>query len=511
MSKTPSKKLFDLIHSLSGSEKRYFKLFANKKGLEKGNKYIQLFNAISAQEIFDETALQQLVYGKQPIESRKYSELKSYLYDLILKALQGYDEKTSYDYKLKGMLQSIRVLYKRGHYNDCKEVIQKAKKLAYKYEAFGNLPELLNWQKQIAYTLIDVSFFEEELEIIDQEERNCLEQLRKLSTYRNEFFKVYVLLKKVTATNRTEIRTQLQKILQNPILTNEDLPSSHQTKIYFHRIHSVYQYAMGNYEEFYKSSQQLTAIMESKPFFLKEDVSEYISVLNNHIVSCRTTDRYQEWLETLDKLRAISPNTHDDALKIHRQYYQGIFSWCILTGNFEKGKAALETHLKTVQQFGTDLFERSAFYFLYFQIYFGNGDYDAALDYLNQWLNQPKSLERQDLQNLARLLNLIVHYEMGNTLLLESLLRSTYRYLKRVDQLRPIERKILNFIKNSMKVYSQKEMTAYYIDLQKDLEGLSETGKVGPFDLAAWLESKIKRKPFAQIVQEKFKLMPQIH
>ena len=50
MPKTPSNKLFNLINSLSGSEKRYFKLFVNKNQTGKDNKYILLFDAVDAQK-----------------------------------------------------------------------------------------------------------------------------------------------------------------------------------------------------------------------------------------------------------------------------------------------------------------------------------------------------------------------------------------------------------------------------------------------------------------------------
>ena len=127
MPKTPSAKLFRLIKSLSGSEKRYFKLFV-QKGNGTTNKYLLLFDAIDAQETFDEGALKQIIYDKKALSSRKYSELKSYLYELILKALQAYDEKSSVDYQLKSLLLSVRSLYKRSLFDDCYALLRKAKK-----------------------------------------------------------------------------------------------------------------------------------------------------------------------------------------------------------------------------------------------------------------------------------------------------------------------------------------------------------------------------------------------
>ena len=138
MPKTPSIKLFHLIKSLTGSEKRYFKLFVRDTG-GKTSKYIQLFEAIEKQETFDDEALRALVYPTEAIQSRKYSELKAYLYELILKSLQSYDEKTSVEYRLQHILSSIKVLFKRALFEDCKELLTKGTKLAKKYERFHAL------------------------------------------------------------------------------------------------------------------------------------------------------------------------------------------------------------------------------------------------------------------------------------------------------------------------------------------------------------------------------------
>ena len=150
MPKTPSLKLFNLVKSLSGSEKRYFKLFASGNRIDKNSKYLLLFDAIDQQEEFNDELLKHKIYHGEPIKSRKYSELKAYLYDLILKSLQGYDEKTSIDYKIKNLLQNVRVLYKRSYYEDCKDLLPKVKKLAYKYELFSSIIEVLDWERQVA-------------------------------------------------------------------------------------------------------------------------------------------------------------------------------------------------------------------------------------------------------------------------------------------------------------------------------------------------------------------------
>lgn len=505
MPKTPSNKLFRLIKSLSGSEKRYFKIFVNNKG-SKTNKYIQLFDAIDLQENFDDEVLKEKVYAGQSIESRKYSELKSYLYELILKSLHSYDEKTSVDYKLKGMLQSVRALFKRSHFQDCKEVLQKAKKLAYKYEQFNIILEVLNWEKEIGYAQTDMAFLDIELERIDKEEKTSLLNLRNISEYRNILFRLLVSLRKDASFRNEKQKQNLKTIISHPLLADIQNAQSHKARTLFHRIYSIYYYSVVDFKSFYEVGKTLVSEMESKPYFLQEDVAEYISTLSNYIISCDLLQKPDEVNENLKKLKKIKPNTIDDELKIHRQYYNNKFRSCIVSGEFEEGLVELERHLKEIKKYNKSRFEGSSFYFQYFYIYFGVEDYDNALAFLNNWLNQSKKAERKELQGIARILNLILHYELGNTLLLDSLIRSTQRFLSKGQQLYEFERRFIGFMKNSSHMISNRSKKEAFQELQKDFDELSkipsERTMLNLFNVEAWISSKIENKPFGAIVKQ---------
>lgn len=509
MPKTPSNRLFHLIKSLSGPEKRYFKVFTGGQS-GKDNKYLALFDAIDAQEIFDEEALKEEVYGGEAIQSRKYSELKAYLYGLILKSLQSYDEKSSVDHRLKGMLQSIRALFRRSLFDDCKEYLARAKKLAYKHEQFTIVLEALGWEKHIAYTEADIDFLDQELDRIDAEEKDVLEKLRNISEYRNIFFRLLVSLRKDASLRGEAFKARLSGIIDSPLLQDYELANSHQAKVLYYRIASIYHYAISNLEKFYQESKALIGLMESQPQLLQEDVSEYISAVSNFIVSCARMDNLAELEAALDKLYHIQPNSKDDELKIHRQYYQNKFSLCILKGDFEEGLWALEQHLQGRQQFDEGLFETHTFYYNYFYISFGAERYEQALEFLNHWLSLPNTIERQDLQGVARILNLIVHYELGNYELLESLLRSAYRFLKKREKLHEVEKKIMSFIRKAVEAPSKRELREAYESLREEFEDLSQqplakTFFSKAFDIMAWLESKIDGKPFAEVIQQKFR------
>src|SRR5688572_25646962 len=83
--------LFLLIKSLSKSEKRYFKLFADN-GKSDSN-YLQLFEAIDKQEEFDEDAIRKKFKGKA--FTAQLHVAKIYLSELILKSLRNFHANDS--------------------------------------------------------------------------------------------------------------------------------------------------------------------------------------------------------------------------------------------------------------------------------------------------------------------------------------------------------------------------------------------------------------------------------
>lgn len=502
MPKTPSEKLFRIVKSLSGSEKRYFKIFINNKG-GKDNKYLRLFDAIEEQELFNEEELQRIIYPKEAIEGRKYSEMKAYLYDAILKSLQAYDEKSSVDYRLKGMLLSVRTLYKRSLFDDCKELLYKAKKVATKYEDFNAGLEILGWEKQIAYAETDITYLDKKLGRIEEEEKFLTGQIQKISEYRNVFFKILIAMRKDVVGSK-KIVEKLISVNENNQISGSENIGSHKGKIFYLRGISLYHYAMQKVDDFYRTSKDLIELLEGRKYMIAEDASEYISALSNFIIATGTLKKYDELELTLNKLKQIKPNTYDDELKIYRQYYSGKLRLYNDSGEFKKGYAKLEEHLKTRKKFNENFFKKDTFYIIYFNLSFGSENYPEALNFLNEWLGKSRNVERKDLQSLARILNLIIHYEMNNYELVESLLRSTYRFLNEKNYYSELEKMLLGSFREAIEIHSRKELKAHWEKTYSAYKLLHKTEAQSItrwFPLEAWLSAQAQERPFAESVK----------
>ena len=506
MPKTPSIRLFDLIHALSGSEKRYFKIFATKN--QAANvKYLQLFEIIDKQTVYDEAAIKSAIYKATTFETRKFSELKNYLYELILRSLQSYDEKTSVDFKLKNMLANVRVLAKRSFYKDAKSILAKARKIAEQYEMFLIILEIIAWEKRIAYAESDISFLDKNLEQLNVIEQNSIQNLQSELDYWNIYFNLLIHSKKEATLRSEEKKQWLNRFFDNKLLIQNLVLPTFQANILYHRSYGYYYFSVGDYQRFYEQNNILIDLMESNEKRLKEDPSHYISVINNQIFACGMLRKYKEVDANLQKLKAVKAQTVDDDFKIFTQYYLNKLVLCIESGDFEQGQKMIAARENEIAQYKKLIFKEN-FHLLYAYIYFGLKDFDASLFWLNRLLDMPKTIVRKDLQSVARIIYLVVHYEMGNSILLESLLRSTYRYLRKQDRFYGFESSILKFIRKSKDLVGRQQIKVAYADLKVEFEQLSENPSEKAifryFNFMAWIDSKINGSEFSEEVRKQF-------
>ncbi|MEO7834711.1 MAG: hypothetical protein ABIR50_05285, partial [Ginsengibacter sp.] len=146
------------------------------------------------------------------------------------------------------------------------------------------------------------------------------------------------------------------------------------------------------------------------------------------------------------------------------------------------------------------------FYYKIASLYFGAGDYDNAIDYLNKIINWKVNL-RNDLQCYARLLHLIAHYELGNFQLLEYLIKTVYRFMAKMQNLSLVEEEMFKFLRKSFYL-SAKRLKPEFEKLLNKIKQFEtskfETRAFAYLDIISWLESKVSEKQTYEIIREKY-------
>ena len=141
MTKEPKDNLFVLVKSLSKSEKRQFKLYVGRLGVNDDSKFLLLFNAMDKMTEYNE----QVILKKDIVKKQQLSNLKAHLYKQILISLRLNPLHQNIRVQIREQLDFATILYHKGLYKQSLKILDKAKNLAINYE-----------EKIIAYEILEL-------------------------------------------------------------------------------------------------------------------------------------------------------------------------------------------------------------------------------------------------------------------------------------------------------------------------------------------------------------------
>jgi len=141
--------------------------------------------------------------------------------------------------------------------------------------------------------------------------------------------------------------------------------------------------------------------------------------------------------------------------------------------------------------------------------YFIADDFKSCLKWLLRIMNELKSFMREDVQSMARLLFVLIHYELGNEFNLSAYAQSSARYLAKKDKLNRPEEAILSFFKRE-KAYVLLDRSTLLSNFKSIVDSLNtiindpkEQQLFRYFDFVSWFESKINGTSFRSEIEKK--------
>ena len=232
--------------------------------------------------------------------------------------------------------------------------------------------------------------------------------------------------------------------------------------------------------------------------------------LLNALFNLRHYEMFQQILKRFERFATTPSSSTHDNFRVHTFIYISAaeINWHLITGTFSKGLELVPRIEAGLQEYAVyvDLHRILIFNYKFAVLYFGSGDYNTCIDYLQRVINDHSNL-RIDLQCYARLLHLMAHYELGNDTIIESLTRSVYRFMAKMKNLSVVEEEIFKFIRNSLKVSTRqmKPQLEIFLSRVKHLEkNRFETRAFSYLDVISWIESKVYEKPMSEIVHAKY-------
>ena len=512
MSNKASDQLHKLIHSLSKSEKRHFKLFASRHTSADENKYVKLFDLIEEQKEYDEELLFKKLKS-DPILNN-FSIAKNRLYDSVLRSLDTFHAQSSIDAQLKRDLHSAEILYKKTLYDQAAKILGSARKVALKYERYSTLLEIRQWEKRIIETDNYSGKTDDDINNLLGGDEDIARKIKNFNDFWNIKSRFFMLLHKAGKVRSAEEMKKFKAIIAHPLLRSEEEALTHETKYLFHHIYSAYYFGIDEYENCYEHHTRNIELIESKTDIFREEPNIYFSILTNAIYVGSQLKKYAEVFTYLEKLHnvhkifAIDKN-EDMEIKLFSSGLSIEITLHNSMGEFEKSIALIPKIEEGLKQYEGKINPTRRGYFLLNMAVanFGIAEYNKALKYVNSLLNDAEINESQDIHCFARILDLIIHLELGNEDLIPYSYKSTLRYLQTRKRVYKFETTFLEFMGKLMKEGNVNDNKSLYAELETELVKLTsdsfEKAVFEYFDFISWAKSKAERRRFRDVVGEK--------
>ncbi|HRJ86207.1 MAG TPA: hypothetical protein PK753_11080 [Ignavibacteria bacterium] len=509
----PKNDLKLLIDSLSPTEKAYFRKFSGRHFKEEST-FRKLFDAI------DSTKSGSVNYSEDHIKEKFRNEkfikqlpvTKIYLYNNILKSLNLYYAEDSIDLKLNLLINNANILYKKGLYTQSIKMISKAKAMAEKYDKPIKLLESIQAERLALRVNSSLNEVSTELMRNYEEEQKVLEKMKNISDYRKlyDMMVIHATAKGIEAGS--EPGNTFEKLLSNRLLRNYENARYFQSKVIFLLMHCFINNLTGNKSAACSYGLECLELIGDSERNKKAASYEYILILQEMMQITYAEGRagesetyFARLMQEQEKLLGDSPLKIQNFLKLRS--LMGKLNINSAGGKHENNLEVIRELIDITKKNEASSFRDEVIVtdFIAVSVYFANSMYDDSLFHINRIFNSKAFELREDIQVSCRIINLLIHYELGNMGSLEYYIRSTYRYLKKRKELTGFERLVFEFLKRGQRVSDTKEMKDLFSEtrnkLRKEIE--SEPGMLQVIDLDAWLDSKIQNRSYLEIIKRR--------
>jgi hypothetical protein len=469
--------LFDLIKSLTLSEKRYFSLFAARHYPE-DNHSLRLFHIIGKQDSYDEPEAME----KSGLGKNNFAVQKNILYNQILAALIQFDTAGSTAIRLQLDVFTCQKLLQKGLITQAKTKLRQLSSDAAKYEMHEVGLQALQIEAGIYAREQYRSISPQDL---DAWYENNLMLTEKLAA---EAFSKYTISRaqkiQLSAGGKSASYAEaVRDILTGAKDKEAGMAITQKAKMDLLQTEALYHFMGQDTAKAFAINESFLVLMESQPHLIQFWPQRYFSALNNYLIDCFVLKKEKHLRSGLDKMRSLKSNpafkkTANLEPNIFRTTYQIELNYLIAAGQFSKAfqilPAVREGLLKYQGKISLQHFMNMEYLVAY--VLFGVGAYQEASSQADKLQQYSRSETAALIDDVTSIMQVICHYEMGNYSILDSLVKSCKRKLTERKKTLParLEFDVLNAILAcSVKKPDVKDWQKLWDKLCKDGDSLS--------------------------------------
>ncbi len=511
MPKQKTDDLLKLVASLNRAEKRHFRLFVKRNQQADAEiLFLQLFDILERTGEYDEDYLLKRIKG---IKKSQLSNLKAHLYKQLLTSLRLLNRNKDEAILLRENLDYARILYNKGLYRQSLDILDKTKKRARDIDANTVALEIAQFEKLIEgqYITRSIEGRAEELGL------ECTELAIKISdtdAYSNLALRLYGLYLKIGLVSNEQDFFMVKSFFRGQLPKANYDSLDFWGKIYYCQAYAWMHLMCHEYPLCYRFTQRWVELFDNNQRMIEANAPLYLKGIHNNLATLFNMWQYDKFVEQL-QLLDLFPHKFDltNNLNVSSLYYMYQFDHQIrqhyLEGTFKEGLGLVPQIMEVIEEnvYNWDDHRIMIFYYRIACLYFGSGDNDTAIDYLNKIINQRSPSYRSDIQAYSRILSLICHFEMGNVQLVEYQVKSVYRFLAKVEHLQETQQHIFRFLRRIPRI-REEQLRAEFIKLKSKLDAIAaKPFESRPFtflDIPSWLQAKIEGITVGEVIRAQF-------
>lgn len=494
--KEGSNELFVLIKSLSRTEKRYFKLYANSFGSTDFN-YIHLFDILDKLNDYDEKKVIKQFFGGK--EAKHFSNIKKHLYNIVLKSLNKYQASNSKEAEMIESFNSCKILYRKGLYEQSLKLVEKLLNTCVQYEFYYTILNICELKIELLGQTTSTTF---DLKSEYQKTREISKTAINILSIEAEYVELFTYFFEEIRTKGEIIRkkdqiTELEAFMQNPLLINDEKALSIKSKNIYFFIKSIFYFLISDNENASKFGKLAIEYLEKENKRIPIDMATYSARLSNACEIFLRNKDFDQFNEIMDKLKKCPINSTMEEAKLFYRENNLMLKFHNIKENYVK---TIEIYEKIIPIIESDIFvvHKSRLISIHFSAltaYFSLKEYKKSNQILNILLDE-KSAYRTDILCFARIINCLIQLEVGDYNSQESALRATSYFMKKHEMLHEFENIFLKYYLKLIKLIDEKQRINVYQEFNIELKSIFENPlesviNIEFFDFNKWLKDKI--------------------
>jgi|GEM_PF-5255879 len=501
----PNFELLNLIHALDKGEKIRFKEFGDEEA-----HYCKLYDALNDSPPCSEAEFKNSCSGMDFME--RYSYNKGYLFNTLMDAMRSQRQRGGMDklvhHQVADLLQDAEFLHDKTFVSLCVKRLDKAEKLARKYELHEDLLKILRFQLRLLIASQSKGYQERTL-ILNQE----MVQLASIINNKSHFqaFKnsLLVLVRVAPEARDADHQAQVRAIVQHDLLSEIDNATSFDARLNYHFCHALIGQTVSDRGAMLDAFIQVYQLWQDFPHFQVSRPTDFKNALNNYLIICCDSNYYEHFAAAVTQLQAPPFRSLDQKAEVKQNALYVLLHYYIRQCRWSDARAIEIEFDQYLPSFTHKLnpSRKLAFYISFARFNHIDGNLDRAIAWTEKIVDLREAHVRRDIWRHALLYSLILFHETGRIGELENRYRVVMRSLKKEELVLEYERQMVALLKRLPGIPSKAELKAELKQMLPELERLAavpQEAKAQGFEfIRDWVASQVEGGELKTFLEKK--------